>query len=361
MHSRLIPILLNHMIFEDDDIMVLRQDEEAVEERPENIRPLFYRAKTHATASEAEGQENDETDGEDDEDDPDDGQDDAEVSEWNVRKCAAAGLDMLAGIHGAQILPLAFPELQARIQSQDWKVREAAILALGALAEGCQQELAPYLPDLCQYLLGRIDSDQKVLLLFLTLFADFCVCLQPLIRGMACWSLSRFSDTLVGEALTLERILMSFLNAMVDRKKCVQGAACSAFANVVEQAKGRIVPFLMPILTHAARAFSMYKARPLLINIIAQRLLTFVCFSCPQDRNLLILYDAMSSVAQVSGSALNRPEYIDVIMPPLTTKWSVIPDGDESLFPLIEVNESPGVGDFLLIFILSSESISWHF
>ena len=37
----------------------------------------------------------------------------AQVSEWNLRKCSASGLDIIAGTLGGAILPHLLPELQA--------------------------------------------------------------------------------------------------------------------------------------------------------------------------------------------------------------------------------------------------------
>ena len=40
------------------------------------------------------------------------GDDDDEVAEWNLRKCSASGLDILAGTFGQAVLPTLLPLLQ---------------------------------------------------------------------------------------------------------------------------------------------------------------------------------------------------------------------------------------------------------
>ncbi len=76
----------------------------------------------------------------DEEDDDED-----EVVQWNLRKCSAAGLDVLSTVFGDELLPIVLPIVQARMQDADWRARESATLALGAISEGCAQGLLPYL------------------------------------------------------------------------------------------------------------------------------------------------------------------------------------------------------------------------
>ena len=61
-----------------------------------------------------------------------------------------------------------------------------------------------------------------------------------------------------------------------------------------------------------------------------------VSFIRYQARNLLVLYDAVGTLADAVKGALNRPEHISVLMPPLIQKWANIRDDDRSLFPLLE-------------------------
>ena len=55
-----------------------------------------------------------------------------------------------------------------------------------------------------------------------------------------------------------------------------------------------------------------------------------------QQKNLLILYDAIGTLADSAGLALNRVDYVDILMPPLINKWSELPDDDPQLVPLLE-------------------------
>lgn len=51
---------------------------------------------------------------------------------------------------------------------------------------------------------------------------------------------------------------------------------------------------------------------------------------------MLILFDAIGTLADAVGSALNDPKYVEILMPPLLTKYSALADDDPIVFPLLE-------------------------
>lgn len=53
------------------------------------------------------------TRGEDEEGDDDDGE---EVNRWNLRKCSAAGLDVLSTVFGDELLPIVLPIVEQRLR-----------------------------------------------------------------------------------------------------------------------------------------------------------------------------------------------------------------------------------------------------
>jgi transportin-1 len=59
-------------------------------------------------------------------------------------------------------------------------------------------------------------------------------------------------------------------------------------------------------------------------------------FTKYQAKNLLILYDAIGTLAEAVGGELNRPEFIEVLMPPLMNRWNKLTDDDRNIFPLLE-------------------------
>lgn len=68
----------------------------------------------------------------------------------------------------------------------------------------------------------------------------------------------------------------------------------------------------------------------------SQRLIYIQYFFLFQHKNLLILYDAIGTLADSVGHHLNKQEFIELLMPPLIQKWNELKDEDKDLFPLLE-------------------------
>ncbi|XP_059653889.1 transportin-1 [Cornus florida] len=283
---RLIPVLLSNMVYADDDESLVEAEEDgSLPDRDQDLRPRFHSSRFH-------GSEN----AEDDDDDI--------VNIWNLRKCSAAALDIISNVFGDEILPTLMPIVQAKLSTTDdetWKEREAAVLALGAIAEGCINGLYPHLSQIVTFLIPLLDDK------------------FPLIRSISCWTLSRFSRFIVqgighqeGHE-QFDKVLMGLLRRILDDNKRVQEAACSAFATLEEEAAEELAPRLEIILQHLMCAFGKY-----------------------QRRNLRIVYDAIGTLADAVGGELNQPTYLDILMPPLIAKWQQLSNSDRDLFPLLE-------------------------
>jgi len=148
---KIAPLLLEGMVYSEIDLMYLDVDEEdeAVPDRETDIKPKTYSSKVHAShelndpsssgttgggkSREAADKALEEEDDEDDEDYPDE---DESAGEWNIRKCSAAALDVMAVSFGNDLLSILLPLLRDRLFDEEWQQRESGILALGAIAEG---------------------------------------------------------------------------------------------------------------------------------------------------------------------------------------------------------------------------------
>ncbi|KPM12070.1 Transportin-1 [Sarcoptes scabiei] len=194
------------------------------------------------------------------------------------------------------LLPYVLQILRETLFHQDWVTKESAVLALGAVAEGCMLGIIQHLHDLIPYLISCL-SDSKAL-----------------VRSITCWTLSRYSNWMVhNHENYLKPLMTELLKRILDSNKRVQEAACSAFATLEEEAGTDLVPYLDIILKTLVEAFGKY-----------------------QHKNLLILYDAIGTLADSVGHYLNKPEYIQLLMPPLIQKWNSLNDDDKNLFPLLE-------------------------
>ena len=136
--------------------------------------------------------------------------------------------------------------------------------------------------------------------------------------SITCWTLGRYSSWCAGEAAEHQQqyfvpVLEGLLAMVLDNNKRVQEAGCSAFATLEEEVGPALAPFLAPVLRALVMAFDKY-----------------------HQKNMLILYDAVGTLADSVGPALNEPEYIHMLMMPLTAKWAALDDADPDLIPLLE-------------------------
>ena len=108
--------------------------------------------------------------------------------------------------------------------------------------------------------------------------------------------------------------MQGLLRHVLDHNKHVQEAACSALATLEEQSiPEQLVPRLKVILETLAKACATYGRK-----------------------NLRILYDAISTLAELVGEHLADPNLLRVYMPPLVAKWQSLGDADRDLLPLLE-------------------------
>lgn len=315
--ARIAPVLLKGMVYSEIDLLMLGGDEDdsAVPDRIEDIRPHNYGSKEHRNERaeetgngeagpskqsragiEAQDDEDEEEDYYDDDQDDDEG-----IGEWNLRKCSAAALDVMAVQFEQELLEILLPLLKERLFSEDWLQRESGILALGAIAEGCIAGIQPHLPTLIPLLVNTLNDT------------------KPLVRSIACWTLSRYASWCVANKQPAHQqayflpTMEGLLRMVLDNNKRVQEAGCSAFATLEEEAGADLAQYLEPVLKTLVYAFDKY-----------------------QQKNLLILYDAIGTLADSVGASLNQPDYVRVLMPPLISKWQNLTDDDVDLIPLFE-------------------------
>ncbi|SSD61894.1 related to Importin subunit beta-2 [Saccharomycodes ludwigii] len=288
----IIPALITHMCFDEEEILIVDslndEDDSGVPDKDEDIKPLI----SSATKSKARPNEEEE-----DDDDNDVGTDGDEIdTSWSLRKCSAATLDSLTNLLPQDVIKISYPLLRQHLASEKWYVREATILALGAMAEGGIKYASDQLSIIIPFLVEELKDHW-----------------YP-VRKMSCWTLSRFSPWIYSDNTefllpVLEPILN---NVLFDKRKCVQQAAISCVAYFIDNADYEIVSTLL----------------------YNELLSTFTkCFTTYQKRNMFVLYDAIGSLAE-------KVEFderaMSTVIPPLLNKWNVVTDTDKELWPLLE-------------------------
>lgn len=279
-----VPVLLAKMVYNEESIIALEvsNEEDALEEdKDEDIRPVAPRIVKKR-------------DGDADSDDED--EDDSDVdTQWSLRKCAASTLDVLTNILPSDVMNVAFPFLREHLTSERWYIREATVLALGAMAEGGVKYFDDQLPALIPYLVEQLKD------------------LWAPVRKITCWTLSRFSPWILKDHTEfLIPVLEPIVTTLMDKKKDVQEAAISSVAVFIENCDSELIETLL------------YNE---LLNSFSQ------CFHFYKKKNLIILYDAVGRFAEkceLDDSAMQ------VILPHLISKWSSLPDNDKELWPLLE-------------------------
>ncbi|QPG73463.1 hypothetical protein FOA43_000774 [Brettanomyces nanus] len=317
--EQIIPVLLRNMVYSEMEVFIMEgqdeKDDEDVADRDEDIRPQAARSKeahkvTKAkTNKELSVTQNGNSEDEDDEEEEDDEDDDLDLNpSWTLRKCSAASLDILASKFPHEVLKSSFPVIKERIVFEEWPTREAAILALGAIAEGCWEEATPQLPSMIPFLVERLKDP------------------QPRVRQITCWTLARYSVWVCGEAVAggscanyFRPTFESIMDCALDTKKIVQQSACSALADFIENAEPDLLSqFIEPLLQHFQVYFHKY-----------------------QRKNLIILYDTVQTFAEKIGEHICYNEaYIKMLLPPLIEKWQQLGDDDRDLWPLLECMSS---------------------
>lgn len=288
----ILPVLLARMVYSEEERFLMEMaDERDKEDRDEDIRPHTAKGKdTHGYRS--------------DDDDDDDDDDYDELDQWSLRKCAAATLDVLSVAMPREVLHVTLPILQERIVSDEWPVREASILAFGAMAGSCMELAADKLAPLVPFLVERLGDG------------------EPRVRQISCWTLLRYAPWVCGEARAggacagyFEPTMQRVVACGLDPVQAVQEAACSALSAFVEETEHAVlVPYVDAMLEHFAACFSRYLRK-----------------------NMMVLYDCVQTfVEKMGGEVLAVAARMDVLLPPLMQKWSALEDDDVALWPLLE-------------------------
>ena len=115
-----------------------------------------------------------------------------------------------------------------------------------------------------------------------------------------------------GESVVCGAVLIGTQTTLILSPQ-VQQAACSAFATIEEEAGSRLVPCLQPILQYLSEALDRY-----------------------QTRSLIVLFDAIGTLADTMQIEICRPEFLNVLMPKLFARFKSTPDQDRILCYLVE-------------------------
>jgi hypothetical protein len=198
------------------------------------------------------------------------------------------------------VFNIILPYLKENLSHSLWPKREAAVLALGAIADGCMDAVSPHLPELVPFLISLLSDE------------------EPVVRQITCWCLARYSEwaarleSPADKQRYFEPMMEGLLQRMLDQNKKVQEAGASSFASLEEKSGDKLKPYVEPILRQFTECFRRYK-----------------------DKNMYILYDCLQTLADNVGPDMATPDLVDLLMPVLIQRWNKIQDDSREMFPLL--------------------------
>ena len=296
---QLIPSLVKCLVYPGEKIEELIErnaiDEHQGEDRAQDIAPIFHRSK-------AKGGGRD-----DDEDDDDDDDDDDFDNEWTLRTCAAASLDSLASLYSNDaVLPHLLPALQESLKHNNPWVREAGILALGAVSHGCGTLMARHMSQLYPYLISQITDNDSL----------------PQAKSISCWTVGKYAFWALEQAASniqpdlIQRTIEAILGRVLDKNRQVQISACSALGEIIEHCGEFVLPYLESTYHTLNSALEYHQTRALMVSL-----------------------ELYGSIAITIGQATGEGNLPSIYMPALLTKWNnkaKINPLDRTLLPLME-------------------------
>jgi transportin-1 len=323
----LLPVLVQCMVYpvEKQEELLLQNNLESSPRYQEeaSVKPVFHRSrslkKDHGKPASptpnslvSHGDDDD-----DDEIDDDNDTEDEDANDWTLRKCAAASLDSLASVYGADpVLPHLLPVLESGLNSDSPWVQEASILALGAVADGCSIELSSSLAQLYPLLLHILSLDGSASSASIT-------SVLPQLHCICAWTLGRYAHWAVeqvqagAQGQLLAHVTQVFMARLGESHRRVQVACCAAFGVLLEVAGDLMVPYIQPIYQTLVSAMFRY-----------------------QGQSLRMIFDVMGIMADSCGPATAEGDLPTIYVPPLLRMWSEIAARDPTDRTLLSLMES---------------------
>ncbi|CBH14773.1 hypothetical protein, conserved [Trypanosoma brucei gambiense DAL972] len=274
MLDSLIPVLIHSMVYSEMEIGMLQANAEDwnVPDKIDEIRPRHYQARVNDTAA-------------DEDEDGGDGDGD-EVEEWNLRRVSALTLDTIAEYYGERIVFTVLTSIDDMMQpSKPWQLLEAAILALGAIMDGCFSFMTPYLKDISDRLLQLLRDPS----------AHF------LVVSISLWTGTQIGQYFVSDAEILKNFLTCVLQRMQSPSKLVQESATAALQKIINLCDDGQLSNEVPVI----------------VGTIAQ------CLRGYQLKNRVLLLETLETVCDVLEEPLrSSPDSVEALMGPLGAIWS---------------------------------------
>lgn len=168
--------------------------------------------------------------------------DDHDEDSWNIAKAGAACLEALAQVLCDNIVNLVIPFVTANIQSPEWRMKEAAIMAFGMVLDGpssqqilpivagalpvlvsCIQDSSTHVKDTSAWVIGRIcefHSEAITPAIFPQMVQALSLALEDPVASVsaqACYALHNLAQACSAESEHATNVLSNFMPVMLQK------------------------------------------------------------------------------------------------------------------------------------------------
>jgi transportin-2 len=314
---QVIQVLLQCMVYTQWELALLQktQNDWNQPDKPEDVKPQKYSVR-HKSLSEEDGDD-----------------DDDEVLEDSCRANAGLALDKCAEFFGDKILTTVLAAVDEKMRSSRWEETEAAVMAVGAIADGCFEGMRPYLGHFVKRLLELLEDENSYFL----------------VKCIALWVIGRYSSWFGMEdgaaSGLLSHCVAAVTKRMVSPTKRLQEAAVACLGIMADSLENQ-------------------ELEPYTLNIVKT---VTDCFAGYQLKNRYLLFETVNSLAHHLGQRLGRDDCLNTLMQPLMTLWGQTPDDSPMLYPYFRCMSGvcSALGSLILpmaqpIFQRSFNLISYH-
>ena len=203
-----------------------------------------------------------------------------------LRKCCSRILDNISFIYPQETFNVIRPILENELQSSEDLVKERSILAFGAIAQGCYQQVINHLSILIPFLLRELQHPDKY------------------VRAITCWTLSRYIKYILIDNYSenkddlFKEFLTEILKKLLDKESIVREAAGTTFQEIIFCKKTLVEPYLFDVLKVITSVFDKYTGS-----------------------NLLSIYDTLLVIMDYYGDIFLNQSFVEEIVKCLVQKW----------------------------------------
>ena len=213
-----------------------------------------------------------------------------------LRKCCSRFLDDISFIFPQDTFKIIRPSLDHEMQSRDDLVKERSILAFGAIAQGCYNQVISHLNNVIPFLIRELQHPDKF------------------VRAITCWTLSRYTKFILIDNVNenkeklFKEFLIEILKKMLDKEHMVREAAMITFQKIITCNPNSVEPYLFDVL----------------------RVITSIFFTYTGN-NLISVYYILNLLMENYREIFQNQNFVDEIVECLVQKWDELVKNYDSL------------------------------